>query len=293
MALWGLLLATWSYSVAASSPDFPRHRLRPSSGRGGCHPLPGGLTLCRGVGYGRMRLPNLLGHETPKEVVQQAGAWVPLLGKGCHRDTKKFLCSLFAPVCLEDMEEPIVPCRSLCQGVQEGCAPVMAAFGFPWPEMLNCSRFPSGDEGLCVPPLRPQSPTLTPKEEEDGGAVCTACLSREKDLLEILCSQDFALKMTIGSVSVSESGLEVVPELRGRSIIFKGPGWTQEGLQGPLALEMSDEGPCSCPELAAGDVVLGAGRRVDGRIVLSWVRRWPKGDKDMKKLSRAVKRLRC
>uniref|UniRef100_A0A803U0D1 FZ domain-containing protein n=1 Tax=Anolis carolinensis TaxID=28377 RepID=A0A803U0D1_ANOCA len=251
MALWSLLLATWTCSVAASSLDFPRHRARPSSGRGGCHPLPGGLTLCQGVDYGRMRLPNLLGHETPKEVVQQAGAW--------------------------DVEEPIVPCRALCRGVQEGCAPVMAAFGFPWPEMLNCSRFPSGDEGLCVPPLRPQATTPALGEEADG--VCTACLSREKDLLESLCSQDFGEFMYIC--------------LRGHSVIFKGPGWTQEGLQGPFALEMPDKGPCSCPELAAGDVVLGAGHRVDGRTVLSWVRRWPKGDKDMRKLSRAIKRLRC
>uniref|UniRef100_A0A803TUG2 FZ domain-containing protein n=1 Tax=Anolis carolinensis TaxID=28377 RepID=A0A803TUG2_ANOCA len=246
MALWSLLLATWTCSVAASSLDFPRHRARPSSGRGGCHPLPGGLTLCQGVDYGRMRLPNLLGHETPKEVVQQAGAWVPLLGKGCHRDTRRSLL------------EPIVPCRALCRGVQEGCAPVMAAFGFPWPEMLNCSRFPSGDEGLCVPPLRPQATTPALGEEADGG-----------------------------ESMAGEEGL------RGHSVIFKGPGWTQEGLQGPFALEMPDKGPCSCPELAAGDVVLGAGHRVDGRTVLSWVRRWPKGDKDMRKLSRAIKRLRC
>lgn len=116
-----------------------------------CKPIPANLLLCHDIEYTDMRLPNLLGHETMNEVVQQASSWIPLVQKQCHPDTRKFLCSLFAPVCLDDLDEPIQPCRSLCESVKNGCAPVMAAFGFPWPEMLDCERFPM-DNDLCIPP---------------------------------------------------------------------------------------------------------------------------------------------
>lgn len=112
-----------------------------------CVDIPADLRLCHNVGYKKMRLPNLLDHETMPEVKQQAGSWVPLLAKRCHADTQVFLCSLFAPVCLD---RPIYPCRSLCEAVRNSCAPVMETYGFPWPEMLTCDKFPI-DNDLCIP----------------------------------------------------------------------------------------------------------------------------------------------
>ena len=57
-----------------------------------------------------------------------------------------FLCSLFAPVCLD---RPVWPCRSLCEAVKSGCVDRMLKYGFPWPEMLRCDQFPSDNE-LCI-----------------------------------------------------------------------------------------------------------------------------------------------
>jgi len=57
-----------------------------------------------------------------------------------------FLCSLFAPVCLE---RPVWPCRSLCEAVKAGCVDRMLKYGFPWPEMLRCDQFPSSGD-LCI-----------------------------------------------------------------------------------------------------------------------------------------------
>lgn len=137
-------------------PDF-------SYKRSNCKPIPANLQLCHGIEYQNMRLPNLLGHETMKEVLEQAGAWIPLVMKQCHPDTKKFLCSLFAPVCLDDLDETIQPCHSLCVQVKDRCAPVMSAFGFPWPDMLECDRFPQ-DNDLCIPLA--SSDHLLPTTEE-------------------------------------------------------------------------------------------------------------------------------
>lgn len=66
-----------------------------------CVPIPSGMALCQNIGYDTMRMPNLLGHESPAEAVQQSASWLPLLARECHPDARIFLCSLFAPICLE------------------------------------------------------------------------------------------------------------------------------------------------------------------------------------------------
>ena len=109
-----------------------------------CVDIPHSMKLCRGIGYDTMRLPNLLGHESMGEAVAQARVWVPLLHLHCHPDTKLFLCSLYSPVCLEPS---IYPCRSLCEGVKRGCEERINNYGFPWPAILQCDKFP---ETLCI-----------------------------------------------------------------------------------------------------------------------------------------------
>lgn len=121
-----------------------------------CVGIPEDLRLCHNVGYNQMLLPNLLEHETMAEVKQQASSWVPLVHKSCHPGTQVFLCSLFAPVCLE---RPIYPCRWLCEAVRDGCIPIMEAFGFPWPEMLTCDKFPQDD--VCIAMTQPNATEAT------------------------------------------------------------------------------------------------------------------------------------
>ena len=120
-----------------------------------CVPIPSNLSLCRGIGYQQMRLPNLLEHDTMKEVIQQASAWVHLKNIQCHSDTQLFLCSLYSPVCLD---RTIWPCRSLCEAVKAGCEGRMVAYGFPWPDMLKCDKFPP-DNDLCITVQTPNTAT--------------------------------------------------------------------------------------------------------------------------------------
>ncbi|VDP11347.1 unnamed protein product [Onchocerca flexuosa] len=120
---------------------------RPSSPK--CVDIPRNLTLCYGIQYSTMRLPNLLEHETVDEVIEQAAPWIPLHRLNCHPDTQLFLCSLFAPVCLATMDREILPCQSLCTAVQQGCENRMRQYGFPWPEMLSCNKYPK-DNDMCI-----------------------------------------------------------------------------------------------------------------------------------------------
>lgn len=114
-ALFGISLASHN-----SSPKFASSSVGFSSPvRSVCKAIPSTLSLCHGVGYRQMRIPNLLGHDTLREIQQQSAAWLPLVSKLCHRDTKKFLCSLFAPVCLTELTGPVSPCRGLCSSWQQ------------------------------------------------------------------------------------------------------------------------------------------------------------------------------
>ncbi len=151
-AMKNLLLKLWIFIAPAvflpllSAAEYEYETWGHSYGKNPqCMDIPEDLRLCFNVGYHQMMLPNLLEHETIAEVKQQAGSWVPLVHKACHPGTQVFLCSLFAPVCLE---RPIYPCRWLCEAVRDSCTPIMQAFGFPWPEMLNCDKFPLGD--VCI-----------------------------------------------------------------------------------------------------------------------------------------------
>lgn len=140
-----------------------------------CVDIPADLRLCHNVGYKRMVLPNLLEHETMAEVKQQASSWVPLLNKNCHIGTQVFLCSLFAPVCLD---RPIYPCRWLCEAVRDSCEPVMQFFGFYWPEMLKCDKFPEGDVCIAMTPpnateaSKPQGEARVPRATPRAWGTC-------------------------------------------------------------------------------------------------------------------------
>ena len=58
------------------------------------------MKLCPNSNY-RMTLPNLLGHESLREAVSQSKIWNLHSGMlECHPDARTYLCSLFAPVCV-------------------------------------------------------------------------------------------------------------------------------------------------------------------------------------------------
>nr|XP_031326166.1 secreted frizzled-related protein 5-like [Camelus dromedarius] len=167
-----------------------------------CMPIPQAMALCHDIGYTEMQLPNLLDHDTTAEAIQQSASWLPLLARECHPDARLFLCSLFAPVCLDRV---IYPCRSLCEAVRASCAPVMACYGYPWPAILHCGRFPTG-HGLCVAAVSNGSRPSRPLPR----ASCRDCELQDtrssKEVLDTLCASDFAVKVRLSRRNGSSSG---------------------------------------------------------------------------------------
>ncbi|XP_067841702.1 secreted frizzled-related protein 2-like [Heptranchias perlo] len=279
LSLWAGETEAVSFAVGTSE-----------SGKGDCKPIPHTMALCYGVGYSQMRLPNLLGHETLREVLQQAGSWVPLLSKRCHPDTRKFLCSLFSPVCLPELQVSIRPCRTLCQEVRDGCRPVMSAFGFPWPEMLDCNRFPV-DNDLCIPSATSQVGVL-----QEESKVCDPCRSEgqdESDVLAHYCKNDLVLKMKVKGVSYLNGDAKIVPEARSR-VLYRSEGWVESG-ETTVELWLVGGSSCSCDELtdlSSSYLVMGQ-KRGEGRLVATSIRRWRGGKRDLRRITRNFKKARC
>ncbi|ERE79661.1 secreted frizzled-related protein 5 isoform X2 [Cricetulus griseus] len=240
-----------------------------------CLDIPADLPLCHTVGYKRMRLPNLLEHESLAEVKQQASSWLPLLAKRCHSDTQVFLCSLFAPVCLD---RPIYPCRSLCEAVRAGCAPLMEAYGFPWPEMLHCHKFPL-DNDLCIAVQFGHLPATAPPVTK----ICAQCEMEDSadGLMEQMCSSDFVVKMRIKEIKIDNGDRKLIGAQKKKKLLKAGPLKRKDTKK--LVLHMKNGAGCPCPQL---DNLTGSflvmGRKVEGQLLLMAVYRWDKKNKEMK-----------
>ncbi|XP_075813479.1 frizzled-10 [Microtus pennsylvanicus] len=186
--LWLVLQVMMGSCAAISSMDLER------PGDGKCQPVE--IPMCKDIGYNTTRMPNLMGHENQREAAIQLHEFAPLVEYGCHSHLRFFLCSLYAPMCTEQVSTPIPACRIMCEQARLKCSPIMEQFKFKWPDSLDCSKLPNKNDPnyLCMeapnngsdepsrgsgmfPPLfRPQRPHSAQEHPlKDGGpgrAVC-------------------------------------------------------------------------------------------------------------------------
>ncbi|XP_051972051.1 secreted frizzled-related protein 1-like [Xyrauchen texanus] len=248
-----------------------------------CMDIPEDLRLCFNVGYRQMLLPNLLGHETIAEVKQQAGSWVPLVHKACHPGTQVLLCSLFAPVCLETR---IYPCRRLCEDVRDSCTPIMEAFGFPWPEMLKCDKFPQDD--VCI------SMNSNDTVNSAGpSSVCPPC-DNEMDtdvILEHMCASEFAIKAKIKEVKKENLDRQIILQDKRKPV--KLGSLKRQDLK-KLVLYLKNGADCPCQQLEnTGSNYLIMGRWVGKQYILTGIHKWEKSSNEFKKALKKIKSHKC
>ncbi|CAJ0574348.1 unnamed protein product, partial [Mesorhabditis spiculigera] len=124
------------------------------------------IELCKDIPYNMTFLPNpMLGHDQPNMQTLQAQTeqFKPLIKTKCHPHLQFFICSVFAPMCPKDIPQAVTSCRSLCEQVKADCKSILDEFGIPWPEPLQCERFPEQANGLCMnPPDGPEHQKPSP-----------------------------------------------------------------------------------------------------------------------------------
>nr|XP_053655638.1 secreted frizzled-related protein 5-like isoform X2 [Cherax quadricarinatus] len=236
-----------------------------------CVDIPQNMPLCSGIDYDKMRLPNLLEHDTLKEAQQQAGYWVPLLNLRCHPNTQLFLCSLFTPVCLES---PIYPCRSLCEAVRRGCESRMQTYSFPWPDMLNCDKFPL-DNDMCI--------TVQHRGSPGPDGECPACSPVEtyENILDNYCRADVVVKTRVKKQRRTQLVIK-----KSRRIYKSSPSEDRRALK-RLKFSLTEEASC-CSLTVSRKPYLIMGRQLGAVFIPTFVMPFKKS----KPLRQAVKMFR-
>lgn len=209
-----LLTCTGLLLVAQTSQSYPT--------KGRCIAVPKFCSNWTSQGYLLMRLPNAFNNYQLNETVEAIRDWQQLVGR-CHAGLELFLCTIYAPICLNDKEsgkpEFIKPCRSFCSTIRTSCEPVMIQHKYEWPthSAFNCSKYV--DDSMCV---REDFVASTLTEESSvapstsaavpGNAVCDL---PESVLHAEVCSSDFVLKAEVTNIRDAKGqGSDTVLKIR-------------------------------------------------------------------------------
>lgn len=109
------------------------------------------LPMCESMPYNLTRMPNLLHHSTQENAKLAIEQFLPLVNTNCSGNLTFFLCAMYVPICtMGFMEEPVPPCKSVCQNVRAGCEPIMIEHNVSWPVYLSCDQLPEYTSGVCI-----------------------------------------------------------------------------------------------------------------------------------------------
>nr|BAK53869.1 secreted frizzled-related protein B [Dugesia japonica] len=251
-----------------------------------CHEIPNDFNLCKNIGYTKMILPNFLQHESIAEAISSSIDWQKFAEIKCHNDTKRFLCSLYAPVCVPN--EPIrkiQPCRELCLSVKKACSPNMLTFGYKWPDILQCDKFPQKSAGLCIRGTEGTVPSGVTPTVASKGCNCKSMYT------SVFINSNYCAATTVIRAKISKlrdrGNSRYVMRLHKKSKIIKANS-------SDLPFISSIEVPCLCNMIDSENIRKGRWLLmgvVHGRtFTLISLIKWKKKSKDFKKVIRKLKR---
>ena len=143
--------------------------LLPSLSLKTCTPLE--LPACSQLGYNKTKYsPQLYLSSRRSEVIQYFSL---LYLTKCSEDLLFFICMTYQPICFENYDQIIPPCRSVCEHVRDGCLKTITTYGFQWPEELNCEKLPDHQTGVCIKP----SAIIKNQSEYNINSSCTIIIS--------------------------------------------------------------------------------------------------------------------
>lgn len=124
------------------------------------------IPLCQDIGYNMTKYPNLFEHPKQEDAGLEVHQFYPLVKVDCYKHLRFFLCTLYVPICQENYDKWIKPCREVCLAAKKGCEPLMIQYSFEWPKNLECDDLPKMSEqqetgNICAaPPDTPDPSTL-------------------------------------------------------------------------------------------------------------------------------------
>ena len=101
-----------------------------------------------------------------------------------------------------------------------------------------------------------------------------------------------ALKIKVKEISYINGDTKIVPENKSKTI-YKLNGVTERDLK-KTVLWLKDGLQCICEEM--NDIhaaYLVMGQKLDGHLVITSLKRWQKGQREFKRISRSIRKLQC
>ena len=191
----------------------------------------------------------------------------------------------------------IYPCRSICTAVKAGCEKRMLAYGFAWPDMLNCDKFPL-DNDLCIKPQAHMQPV-------DNS--CDACQQSNtfEGIMDNFCRAGLVVRARIGDKKRRGDGSMELVLSKSKIYKYGSGGGSRDGKERSrggkrrdrssrkeaLHIFLENGNTCDCPILSSmskKDTFLIMANRVEERWVTSFIMKKPKKSRDYR---RAVKKF--
>lgn len=110
--------------------------------------------------------------------------------------------------------------------------------------------------------------------------------------ISVLSCLHQALKIKVKEISYINGDTKIVPETKSKTI-YKMNGVTERDLR-KTVLWLKDGLQCICEEM--NDInapYLVMGQKMDGNLVITSLRRWQKGQREFKRISRSIRKLQC
>lgn len=101
-----------------------------------------------------------------------------------------------------------------------------------------------------------------------------------------------ALKIKVKEISYINGDTKIVPETKSKTI-YKLNGVTERDLR-KTVLWLKDGLQCICEEMNdINAAYLVMGQKMDGNLVITSLKRWQKGQREFKRISRSIRKLQC
>ena len=153
-----ILLSTCASYVIRKDPKpylhqeehvFSRKGLLLQEAEGKCHPLT--IPMCRRLGYNTTSYHRNIYDEPTNEKAEMAGKYLKLFeNELCFEDLLFFVCTLYNPICMQNHQQVMLPCRTECRNVKRQCKDTFKKFKMEWPKQLKCHQLPDYQTDVCL-----------------------------------------------------------------------------------------------------------------------------------------------
>ena len=111
-----------------------------------CFPL--SIPQCKQLGYNSTSYQRTIYNSDAPDTA--ARYLVFFENELCYEDLLFFICTLYNPVCMENHDQIILPCRTECRKTKHHCKDTLKKFNMQWPTELKCTTLPNYQTDVCL-----------------------------------------------------------------------------------------------------------------------------------------------